>query len=196
MWLVTQVLSFFDTGDQVDPATSNTTTSTASQPQLPLAAVAVLASTLPTLQSALHGKEWHKAEVLKAAHLISQHAAHRLTRGSQASDSLPDAQAWAQLLQGLIESGLIPGSGGAHHWGSITPDHSSRPLHQLLDLSAQQLPALLSSQAADARSVSMLLSLYAKFDNGADLKPVVQVRAMHVMWFAVPVAFMHVICAC
>jgi hypothetical protein len=179
-WLLKQVLPLVTAGNQ--PGVTKY-----GQPELPYPAVITLATYLSTLSDATG----RLGAGLRSAHTLAEHVLHRMQLASSSEESglqQLDTFAWAQLLHGLMKAGLVPSAtrdddeeeqGGIGSTSSSTYVHPSRlspALQKLVELSAQQTPGTLSSQGCDARSLSLLLIVYARAKYTGDLTAVTQVR--------------------
>jgi hypothetical protein len=126
-----------------------------------------LAYTLPGLSQALSSQ----ASILPLAHAIAEHAASRIHRG----DAPPIVRSWCDLLYGLTKAGLVADL--EHNASQESVKHHSPHLQHLLDVAAQQLPALLRNQGAVAQDVALPLLAYAYAGYTGDLGPVTQALA-------------------
>jgi hypothetical protein len=110
-----------------------------------------------------------QGDVLELAESAAQHAALRLQLG----DTPPSVQAWKDLLYGLTMAGLMVSTDRAARRGGFNNTH----MQQLMDASVEHLPAVLGSQRAEARNVSLTFLAYAYAGYTGDLGPVTQALA-------------------
>jgi hypothetical protein len=111
----------------------------------------------------------NQGAIRRLAQATAKHAALRLRLG----DMPPSMEAWKDLLYGLTMAGLVVSTDRAA--GRVGAE--SIHLQQLLDAGAQHLPAVLSSQTAEPRNVSLTFLAYAYAGYTGDLGPVIQALA-------------------
>jgi hypothetical protein len=150
-WLHSQALELVQLGDVV----------------LPMQDLCALASAVPGMTEALGSHD----SVLPLAHAIAEHAAARI----HDKDAPPIVRSWCDLLYGLTKAGLVVNEDLSASPGPVK-QHSPH-LQYLLDQGAQQLPALLNSQGAEAQNVSLTFLAYAYAGHTGDLGPVTQALA-------------------
>jgi hypothetical protein len=131
---------------------------------VPIQDLCALAYTLPGLGQALRSQ----ASVLPLAHAIAEHAALRIQR----ADTPPIVRSWCDLLYGLTKAGLVANIDSNASQEAVKQD--SPHLQHLLDVAAQQLPALLRNQGAVEQDISLTLLAYAYAGYTGDLGPVTQ----------------------
>jgi hypothetical protein len=132
---------------------------------LPLLDLCAFAFTLHDIEEVVG----NQGAIRRLAQATAKHATLRLQLG----DMPPSMQAWKDLLYGLTMAGLVVSVDRAAEREGVESIH----LQQLLDAGAQHLPAVLRSQAAEARNVSLTLLAYAYAGYTGDLGPVIQALA-------------------
>jgi hypothetical protein len=153
---------------------------------LPLLDLCAFAFTLHDLEEVVG----NQGAIRRLAQATAKHATLRLQLG----DMPPSMQAWKDLLYGLTMAGLVVSTDRAA--GRVEAE--SIHLKQLLDAGAQHLPAVLRSQAAEARNVSLTLLAYAYAGYTGDLGPVIQALASNLegcLQDAIPQALSNIVWA-
>jgi hypothetical protein len=153
---------------------------------LPMMDLCALAFTLHDFEEVVGNQD----DILQLAQATSEHAALRLQLG----DVPPSMQAWKDLLYGLTMAGLVVSADRAAEGVGSESIH----LQQLLDGGAQHLPAVLRSQAAEARNVSLTFLSYAYAGYTGDLGPVTQALASNMercLQDAIPQALSNILWA-
>jgi hypothetical protein len=145
----------------VEQSHSNMSSSTTGR-EMPMQDLCALAYTLPGLSQALGSQ----GSILTLAHAIAEHAASRIQQG----DTPPIVRSWCDLLYGLAKAGLVASL--EDNASPETVKQASPHLQQLLDVAAQQLPALLHNQGAVAQDVSLTLLAHAYAGYTGDLSTV------------------------